>query len=163
MDTDAKGQVGGIDTDESVKKRLAKESISFKCATCGRSNEQIMKERQEAVKEMGEMKNTKNEEDVPAELRLAYREDLAQGEASKAQQSSTPTPTATTPSQPRPPSQPASVASTSQIQQPLEPATVAPLAPQQIARANNDVPGWIDKAIYGVAIALILMILRQFS
>lgn len=92
MDTDAKGQVGGIDSTEAARKKMAGESGAYRCAACGgRSNAEIMREREELAREAeGEGKQEEEEEAVPEELRLAYREDLAKedGEGEKAQASS---------------------------------------------------------------------------
>ncbi|KAF9630346.1 putative ubiquitin-conjugating enzyme e2 j1 protein [Lasiodiplodia theobromae] len=90
MDTDAKGQVGGIDSTEVARRKMAAESGAFRCAACGgRSNAEIMREREELARE-AEGEGKQEEEAVPEELRLAYREDLAKedGEGEKAQASS---------------------------------------------------------------------------
>ncbi|KAF2087271.1 UBC-like protein [Saccharata proteae CBS 121410] len=74
MDTDAKGQLGGIDAPKENRRTLAGQSGRWTCAVCGKSNAKIMAEREELAREMeGE---GKAEEAVPEELRLAYREDL---------------------------------------------------------------------------------------
>lgn len=89
MDTDAKGQVGGIDSTEAARRKMAGESGAYRCAACGgRSNAEIMREREELAREAEGEKQ--EEEQVPEELRLAYREDLAKedGESEKAQASS---------------------------------------------------------------------------
>lgn len=44
METDAQGQLGGLETTEEVRKTLAGESGSFQCPICGRSNAQIIRE-----------------------------------------------------------------------------------------------------------------------
>ena len=73
MITDAKGQVGGYDTTEAVRKRLAAESRSFKCATCGETNEDIIKASEERAKEM----ETGDEEvEVPEELNLGFKDEM---------------------------------------------------------------------------------------
>ena len=83
MDTDAKGQLGGMDASEEVRKRLASQSKSWKCSTCGKTNEAIMTEQEGLVKEKG---GESRPEEIPKELRLAYREDLstANGDTKKA-------------------------------------------------------------------------------
>jgi ubiquitin-conjugating enzyme E2 J1 len=136
MDTDAKGQLGGMNCDAPTRKHMAKNSPDFVCSACGKSNKSIMDEREEAFKAMGSSAGKAKEEVVPEELRLAYREDL--GEA--------PTPAAA-----------ASTASTATaIQQPHRP--VARIAQQ---RAGSD-DGWIDKAIYAVAGLLVFLVLKRF-
>lgn len=78
MDTDAKGQVGGLECSESARRKMADESRRWRCAGCGKTNEEIIAESEEEVKRLGEA--TKREEVVPEELRLAYREDLGKEE-----------------------------------------------------------------------------------
>ncbi|KAL0253134.1 hypothetical protein SLS55_010585 [Diplodia seriata] len=80
MDTDAKGQVGGIDSTDATRRAMARESGAHRCAACGgRANAEIMREREELAREAeaaaeGEKRR---DDEVPEELRLAYREDLA--------------------------------------------------------------------------------------
>lgn len=75
METNAQDQVGGLDTPESYRRRLAEESPSFKCATCDRSNADIIRESEERAKQSsdpGEIPQTQ----VPAELRMGWRDEL---------------------------------------------------------------------------------------
>lgn len=75
MDSEAGGAVGGLNADESVRRRLAAESKGWKCATCGRGNGEIMEEQERMVREAG---GTGEEvvETVPEELRLGYRDEM---------------------------------------------------------------------------------------
>ena len=76
MAGEAKGQVGGLDMQEGARKRLAGESRGWRCQGCGgKSNEEILREVEEEARVSGE---TKREDIVPEELRLAYREDLGE-------------------------------------------------------------------------------------
>ena len=168
MDTDAKGQLGGMDASEEVRKRLAGQSKAWKCGVCAKNNETIMWEQEEAVKEHG---GEGKKEVVPEELRLAYKEDLVQssdksekapggepnGQPREQQTSQSavapnnvpPVSTAPTSSQPQPPAprhQPAQ-----QIRQ------------QQQARQDDGIPPWIDKAIYGVLAALLYLLWRKIG
>lgn len=81
METDAKGQLGGLDTNEAERKRYAERSVSWRCPTCGKSNEDIMKECTEAAKakeaENGESAS-KAEETVPPELKIGFKPDSAE-------------------------------------------------------------------------------------
>ncbi|KAH9867233.1 hypothetical protein IAQ61_007825 [Plenodomus lingam] len=76
MDTDAKGQLGGIECSKVARGRMAKDSGSWTCAGCGKSNADIMKEREALVAELEAKEGTRKEEEVPEELRLAYRDEL---------------------------------------------------------------------------------------
>ena len=76
MAGEAKGQVGGLDMQEGARKRLALESKTWRCQGCGgKSNEEILKEVEKEAQTSGE---TRKEDTVPEELRLAYREDLGE-------------------------------------------------------------------------------------
>jgi len=165
MDTDAKGQVGGIECNEQARKRMAGESAGWKCAACGKSNSEIMQERDELVKELGA---AKSDDVVPEELRLAYRDELnkgveGSGAAEKAEKEpkgkgkaseTTPIlePSYQTPepitSEPRPTPSP----------QPTRTIPVPQTATQQSAETS---PAWIDHAIYGIIAALVFMVLRR--
>ncbi|PNS19281.1 Ubiquitin-conjugating enzyme E2 J1 [Sphaceloma murrayae] len=76
MDSEAGGAVGGMDADEGVKRRLAGESKGWKCGTCGKENGEIMRENEELC---GEGEGV-GQEKVPDELRLGYREELGNGQ-----------------------------------------------------------------------------------
>ncbi|KAL1649154.1 hypothetical protein SLS58_001728 [Diplodia intermedia] len=80
MDTDAKGQVGGIDSTDATRRAMARESGAHRCAACGgRANAEIMREREELAREaeVAAEGEKRRDDEVPEELRLAYREDLA--------------------------------------------------------------------------------------
>lgn len=177
MDTDAKGQLGGMDSPEEVRKRLAGQSRVGKCAVCGKTNEEIMREQDENVKAVG-AESVKTDE-VPEELRLAYRDDLKEKEKSEEKKAEgakdgavangtapapapapasdpiarepaqQPTPTPTRPASGPAPVPPAVAASAAQQQQ------------RQRAQQDDGVPAWIDKAIYGIVAALAFLILKR--
>lgn len=169
MDTDAKGQLGGMDASEEVRRRFAAASKASRCGTCGKSNAEIIKEMDEAVEEAGETKA----DEVPEQLRLAYREDLSKGEAKASEEKNAgekaaervaaapapvaqtvPAPTPTT-TQTRPASGPAAVS-------PAAGAAVVPQQQRQQIPRNDGVPSWIDKAIYGVVIALLALVWKKW-
>lgn len=179
MDTDAKGQIGGLECSESARRRMAGESWRYRCATCGKSNRQIMSEREEAAKQVvGERK----EELVPTELRLAYREDLGKGEgssdnkngtSSSASASLTAIPSnvhaAQPPTLPRTPKPPTAATtrptptspSSSARPQTSSASRSHPQQQRQRRDTASGVPGWLDKAIWGVFAALVFMIARK--
>ncbi|KAK4505671.1 hypothetical protein PRZ48_003636 [Zasmidium cellare] len=167
MDTDAKGQLGGMDASEEVRRRFAGQSKAGRCAACGKSNEEIMREQEEAVKDAGG--EGERSETVPEELRLAYRDDLGKGEGKRKEGNSqnaaaAPPPAAVAPAvapapptttQTRPASGPA----------PVPPATAAVAAQQQQQRRpqqDDGIPAWIDKAIYGVIGAIIFLLWKKY-
>lgn len=147
MDTDVKGQVGGLQADDNARKRFAKTSVEWTCGACRKSNKVIMKEREEACKESDATGVEKKEDVVPEELRLAYREDLAAGSEKEVKEAVD-----------RSMEQSAEVttASTSSTQSLSSTATPQARAPR---RQSDD--AWIDKAIYTVAALLALLVARK--
>jgi len=78
METDAKGQLGGLDTSEAERKRCAESSGSWKCGVCGKSNAEVLRECEDAVRRKEEVagKGSVAEEKVPEGLVIGSREDL---------------------------------------------------------------------------------------
>jgi len=165
MDTDAKGQLGGMDASEVIRLRMARESRGWKCGTCGRINAEIMQEQAEAA--AGEEGG--KEEEVPEQLRLAFREDLGKGmdgdgaakvEANSARDQNTEaTPTA---------SAPTSTVAQSHVTPAVQPTRTVqvPIVQTQQRHAPvaqvDDIPAWIDKAIIGIVFAIIAIIWLKF-
>ncbi|CAK7224057.1 hypothetical protein SCUCBS95973_005391 [Sporothrix curviconia] len=83
METDPKGQVGGLDASDAVRRRLAAESSAFVCQGCGgRTNAAILAE---SAEEEAALKQKQSDEEkaaaaaadvVPPELKMAYRDEL---------------------------------------------------------------------------------------
>ena len=161
MDTDVKGQVGGLVTDVNVRKQMAKRSVDFACPACKKSNRKIMDDREEAVKALGEEAlKEKKDETVPEELRLAYREDLkaaAEAAPGAAQASKTETSAGSNGSN-RPPvaPQPNTQANSQQTTHTRQPQN----RPQQQRRRNAD-DAWIDSLIYTIGAVLSVLILKK--
>ncbi|KAF2733866.1 UBC-like protein [Polyplosphaeria fusca] len=160
MDTDAKGQLGGIECGPQIRKRMAGESGAYKCPVCARSNADIIKEREEAAQLVEGKEGAHREDTVPAELRLAYRDELDKGAASaeskgkqRVDASTTTSATASTQT-PSPQQAPA----------PRPMRTVqAPPVQQLVHQSPDRSLAWIDTAIYGVVAALLFMLLRQIA
>lgn len=90
METDARGQLGGLDTSDAVRRRLAAESKGWRCAACARSNAEIIAETEERCRELDSSGGgaegsggERQEVEVPAELKLGFRDEM---EKAKAQQ-----------------------------------------------------------------------------
>jgi len=159
MDTDAKGQLGGMDAGEAVRRKMAKESREWKCGSCGRVNAEVMKEQEEAA--AGE--ESRNEDEVPEQLRLAFRADLGKGKSEEKAEGdgavventgAVAAASVVTPAVPQPPVPAATntvPAPTVQVQQ-----RRAPVAHQ------DDIPAWIDKAIIGLVFAIIAILWLRF-
>lgn len=174
MDSDAKGQVGGMDANEEVRRRLAGSSRIWRCGVCGKTNEEIMREVELAVGEQG-VEGREKVEEVPEELRLGYREDLGKKEDTTpgieqgGKQVSAPALPSHPPSQQQRPSTPQSPPASPEAQQ--RQSSPAPAPAQQIQQQQRPpaqrqqadaIPPWIDKAIYGIIGALIFLISRRF-
>ena len=163
MDTDAKGQLGGMDAGEAVRRKMAKESREWKCGGCGRVNAEVMKEQEVAA--AGE--EDRKEDEVPEQLRLAFREDLGKGKTEeKAEGNGAVVDNAgAVAAVNTAASVPAPVVS----QAPVPTATATTTAPAvhiQQRRApvahQEAIPAWIDKAIIGVVFAIIAILWLRF-
>jgi len=170
METDAKGQLGGLDCSDAMRRRMAKESQAWKCNGCGKSNGTILSECAEAAKAL----EPTQEEVVPAELTMAWKDEmgvtkkadsedgesaeLAEGFVQTAPALQEPPPIVTAPAYPaaRPAQSVARPTATAAI-----PTQRIPQIAQVRRNTNDGVPGWLDKAIIGVAACLLMMIVRM--
>ncbi|KAL4949195.1 ubiquitin-conjugating enzyme/RWD-like protein [Aspergillus filifer] len=209
MGGDARGQVGGLDVGDEVRREWAEKSREWCCAEegCGggqRSNEVILREwrgycveqgvdveREEEVegvpeglrmgskkKEEGGREGTKKEEEGAADG--LEKNESKTGETSSTGQESAvdagekgrtapasdvstsmpPAAPAQAPVSPSPAAAAAAAAPFQALQQQPRP-TPTRTAPAPAPVASQDSP-WLDRAIFGVLVALILMILRRF-
>lgn len=180
MDTDAKGQLGGIECSKEARQRMAKESGAWKCAGCAKSNAEIIEERAALVKEIEEKEGKRKEEEVPEELRLAYRDELGKGgdgdskmdkgkgravesvtdtaSASKETAAVSSGVCATTAAAPS--TSPVQAARSVPVIRPTR-TTPAQSPPQQVTQTSPDL-AWIDTCIYGLVAALLFMVVRKF-
>lgn len=162
METDAKGQLGGLDSSNDVRRRLAGESRSWRCPTCSKSNEEILQSCEQASKEAEERGEERKEEVIPDELKLGYKDELGNSSGDtkgkeSAEDISTSAelaegfvqtaPPAAVPAQPAyPPARPAQG-----VPQPTATIRTVQLPPHaengQAYRSNSGVPAWLDKII----------------
>lgn len=208
MTEGGKGQVGGLESSEGVRRLLAGESARWRCNGCGgRSNEEVLKEQEELARAM---EGKKEEEKVPEQLKLGYREDIERkgdaaetagggdgngdgdGDAKKkdvlddtkvlasiltsAPLSSLPPdsaqgaahtqrpqpPTSPTPPQQAPPAphpQPATLPSTQTL--PESSILTQTQTPRPNSITSSDSTSWVDYAIVGIVIMLIIMIMKK--
>lgn len=194
METDAKGQLGGLDTSEAERKRHAEASRNWRCGVCGKSNRGILDECAEAASANEAVEGSKRvEEEVPKELTMKYK-DRPEGNAyvstsevaEEAELAEGFVETAPSPPDPPtyyPPARPAQgvpqptgsistgiggAAARPERMPNLQPpaTTAAPQAQPMQARATDarrstdGVPIWIDRAIAGVVVCLIFMVLK---
>lgn len=158
MDSEAKGQLGGVDTSREVRVRLAKESRTWRCQGCAKTNQDIVKEREELVGQ-----EEKLEEEIPEELKLGYKDELVKQEDESSTNQATNVPIAE-------PVAPVQVASP--VTRPTPTTTVVPLVPQSVqpnlirpaARQIAQPPSsWLDVAIGSIAGILAVMVLRKIG
>ncbi|KAI1266641.1 ubiquitin-conjugating enzyme/RWD-like protein [Xylariaceae sp. FL1019] len=83
METGATGQIGGLDTSDAVRTRLAASSKSWRCSTCAKSNEDIMSECEQSCKDAGGSAESK-EVEIPAELKMGFRDEMEKAKAATA-------------------------------------------------------------------------------
>jgi ubiquitin-conjugating enzyme E2 J1 len=175
MDTDAKGQLGGLEAGKETREKMAADGGAWKCGSCGKTNREILSEREEMVKDLEEKEGKRKEDVVPDELRLAYRDELGKkpevdvGEhvQSTRKPGDMPAPSAPIPAPSNSPPATHAVASTSAnapAPAPQPTRTVPAPAAQQIVRQSPDRSlAWLDTCIYGIGAALIFMVLKKFA
>lgn len=77
MESDAKGQIGGIDSSEAVRVRFATESRRWQCPGCAKANEDILAESEARWKELDAASGSgSGEVEVPAELKMGFRDEM---------------------------------------------------------------------------------------
>lgn len=184
METDAKGQLGGLDTTDETRKRFAKESWGWKCGTCGRSNQDIIVESEERAKEVAasQPSTEQKEVEIPQELKMGFKDEL--GASKKEEDNETAeiaegfVPTApvcdnahTSSSaapmpegdvrnrQPRPAQAVPQPTATVPVQ-PEQRMQQQPPQPVQLHPGDTGVPVWIDRAIVGLVVLLGMLVLK---
>jgi ubiquitin-conjugating enzyme E2 J1 len=211
MDGDAKGQLGGLDAPEDVRKMWAQKSRSWRCECMnGNTNEQVLNEWREMCAQKGISVDDQDRETVPDELKMSYKKKSDENNSpspptvttdTKERPSTTPTEantestrrtSLTAPTQPQapliqnptnttnitagritPPStEPSEAFSNPQATSPIAPrptptvaaATTTTTRRQTTLQRNSLQDGpWLDRAIVGVIIALVFMILRRIA
>ncbi|KAJ4366736.1 hypothetical protein N0V95_000065 [Ascochyta clinopodiicola] len=175
MDTDAKGQLGGIECSKDARERMARDSGKWSCAACAKSNDEIMKEREEAVKAIEEQEGTRKEDEVPEELRLAYRDELGRRDEPEAEKLDKGKSKAVESEVQRDVSSPDAafqlpvaepvVASAIASVPALRPTRTVPVPPlqQMVQQSPNRSLAWIDACIWGVIAMLLFMVIKKFD
>lgn len=119
-----------------------------------------MKEQEELAKAEGSGKD----EEVPEQLRLAFREDLGKGAEGKSEEKATDSSNAAPAHNNGQPSSPAVAPSP----QTPAPSRTVPAPPVQIQQRRapvaqqEDIPAWIDKAIIGIIFAIFAILFLRF-
>lgn len=186
METDPKGQLGGLECTDDMRRRMALESQSWKCASCGKTNAEILRACEEAARVADSTGAAKVEEVVPTELKMGWKDEMGAASASgekadggvnggkEAEKQGNDESdelaegfVQTVPIQPaaaqvpyQPARPPQSVPQPTPTI-PLPPAPAALALQQQQRRSNDGVPEWVDKAILGVVACLVVMVLKM--
>lgn len=186
METDPKGQLGGLETPNATRKRLALESQTFRCPACARTNKEIIKECEEQAAALGTA--SADDKEIPSELKMGWKDEMngtavmehekpepgekAESDAETARLaegfvqtapvdgSSAPSTAPPTAPGPRADAPPPAVAPP---RQPPAASQRRPLATaqRQQARANNGVPQWLDQLIVFLSIILVAVVLHR--
>jgi ubiquitin-conjugating enzyme E2 J1 len=178
METDAKGQLGGLECSVKERERMAEASSLWRCASCGKSNVDIMKECAEAVKEKGEEKEVV----VPSDLKMGWKDEMnsvetkhpaAEGRNIKILRSKEVEEEAElaegfvrTTGNDGPSDYPAARPAQG-VTQPtgsatarVQPVITQRIQPQMAQRSNDGVPIWIDRMIAAICVLLVAMVLK---
>lgn len=169
METSPAGQLGGVDASDSIRQRIAGESRRWKCTVCGgKSCEEILGEAEKLAKELEGEGSTSNreEETVPPEIQIGLKkESREESESSQKIDEGDSKPTdherLVEVGSAYPPARPAQTVPqpTATIPLPQQPQPQRQLA-QAHARSNNGVPAWVDRAIVGLALCLVVTVLK---
>ncbi|KAL7782774.1 ubiquitin-conjugating enzyme/RWD-like protein [Trichoderma ceciliae] len=170
METDVLGQLGGLETTEAVRRRLAQESVSFKCVVCAKTNADIITECEERCKETASLCQDIS---VPAELNMGWRDEL---EAAREDELPSARSSKNSPALIRDEAELAEgfVQTTSSIADdlvahpsvpmPTVRTRQTPFPADQARRAGSDgVPLWIDRVIIALVILLVAMVIKVLS
>ncbi|KAI0011120.1 UBC-like protein [Xylariaceae sp. FL0662B] len=85
METDARGQLGGLDTADAVRRKLAAESKAWRCAVCAKTNGDIIAETEQRCHDLDAEDSGsssagaaagRKEVEVPAELKMGFRDEM---------------------------------------------------------------------------------------
>jgi len=169
METEAKGQVGGVECDEETRRGIAKGTGEWKCGACGgRSNGEILEECKVLAEEVGRGKKLGGgEEEQRVEgIKIGYRDEIKKEEEGSstaiAEASSTATAGGGEPStapQPTPPPN-------SHLHQHPRPALPIqqpqPPLPAPAPAQETETP-WLDKLILALIAVLIAHVIKKIA
>jgi ubiquitin-conjugating enzyme E2 J1 len=179
METDARGQLGGVEMNGKEREKLARGSGGWRCGVCGRSNGEILKECEDAVKakEEEEGAGKVKEVEVPSELKMGFKDEmskgkerneeaeLAEGFVKTADGAGDAEPVVTETTQPAATNAQSPAERIPTIEQSVHNTAFRPaqqLAPRPAQRRSAEgVPIWIDRAIAGVVVLLVAMVMKM--
>lgn len=177
METDPKGQLGGLETPAATRKRFALESQTFRCPTCTRTNEVIIKECEEKAAVMGTASVIESE--IPSNLKMGWKDEMngttvvehekpepntvesdgESGELAEGFIQTDPIHISSAPSGPV-----AAPAPRGDADRPVAATQHQPVIVPQQVQTSNGVPPWLDQLIVALFILLVAVVLhRLFS
>jgi ubiquitin-conjugating enzyme E2 J1 len=188
METDAKGQLGGLDVSAKEREKIATGTTGWRCGVCARTNGDILKESEEAAAEKAKEGGKVEEVEIPSELKMGWKDEMGQEKAKSAERDNDGETSAelaegfvrtvdgAADAQPvgvqAPASAPVPVPTPTRhgvqemghelrarAQQAQQRVLQQPPRPAQV-RSNDGVPMWIDRAIAGVVILLAAMFMK---
>jgi ubiquitin-conjugating enzyme E2 J1 len=163
MESDAGGQVGGLQCSPEQRKQLAEQSRSWRCEGCGKANAVILQESKDAAQELGE---ARTEEETPAELKIGYKDEKKQNSnASLEAPAGAASAPAAVNTQRIPPPVPQPVQTPVQPTSPApphaQPPVPAPINLQQEPLPEVETP-WLDRIIWTFMALLVAVVLRRY-
>ncbi|KAJ5166013.1 Ubiquitin conjugating enzyme (UbcF) [Penicillium capsulatum] len=171
MGAESKGQVGGMEVGDGLRREYARLSRAWMCRECGTSNDAIMKELWGECTARGVEVDVEGFEGEPGtddqqreETGTAEKSEDARGEAIPSS-----TPTSAPVSAPLPASAPAPAPAPSShavgqtVPRSTPAATGIPSATTSSPAATPSSSVWLDRAIIGIVIALVILILRRVA
>lgn len=162
MTTNAAGQLGGLETTDAVRRRLAVESPSFKCPVCNRTNGEIVKECEERAKEAGQ---PSDDVQVPDELNMGFRDEM-EAAAAKKEKEEAGNGADTTAELAEGFVQTVPAPETAVGARAVQPVNAPPAPPlqqqqQRVRRASDDgIPVWMDRVIVVLVVLLAALVLK---
>ncbi|RPA91899.1 UBC-like protein [Choiromyces venosus 120613-1] len=153
METEAKGQVGGVECDEETRRGIARGTGEWRCSGCGgRSNGEILEGCRVLVQEMGG--SGKSEEGVVEGIKIGYKDEGGVGDAiATAPEASTP-----------PAAAGASSSTTPQPQTSTTPNSHRPIPTQSNPPPQPEIQTpWLDKLILALIIVLLAHVVKKIA
>ena len=168
MGAESQGQVGGMEVGEGVRREYARLSREWTCRECGESNGQIMNGLWEDCLARGvevDVEGFQKSEDASAE---GQSKTDGTGEGGHARDEAIPSPAPASTSAPHvaPPSAPAADSRPVPRSVPAATSTSTTTPTTTSASSTSTEPAnsvWLDRAIIGVFIALVILILRRVT
>lgn len=175
METEARGQLGGLETTDDVRQRLARDSGAWTCAVCAKSNAEIIKDCEERCQGAG---SSSSDVPIPQELNMVWKDEMKPKEPKAEEKATQDTledselaegfvQTSSQPSEPlnerfiATPPQPRQIATIEGPHNatPARQPVVQPIATHH-QTTDEGIPLWIDRAIVVLVVLLIALLIK---